>query len=266
MNWLRFVLPLLCFTFYSVIASSQNVAPQIIAEDCDGNTHDLYEELGKGKIIVIGWTMPCGTCAKPLLEVHNVVLEYAISHPGKVEYWLADDFAETSCSTIKEWCSNNGINNAIFFSTKSLDMFDFGSAGMPKVVVVGCDKGTVYYNVDDFPWGGGVDEAIADALEDMDGGCQGLSIAEHDFASEVALFPNPAGTDLNLHFEFKKPQDFVHVKIMNALGQEAMSSSIQENVPLSNQLQLDVQQLEKGLYFVVIQGSDASKTLRFQKQ
>jgi hypothetical protein len=177
---------------------SQSVAPQIITNDCSGISHDLYGKLNDGKIIVIGWTMPCLTCAAPLLSVHNAVLNFMVSHPGKVEYWVADDFANTPCSSIISWCQNNGITNATYFSSSQINMNDFGSYGMPKVVVVGCFNGSIHYNVDNNPTGQGVTDAINFILNET-GDCTSMNIEVVERNTfNVEVYPNPGTGEFNL--------------------------------------------------------------------
>lgn len=101
MNFLRTLsLSLIVLLTYCTSSIAQEYAPEIVVTDCEGNEHSLHDALDSGKVIVIGWTMPCATCAAPLLAAHNVVLKYGISHPGVVEYWLADDYAETTCERL----------------------------------------------------------------------------------------------------------------------------------------------------------------------
>lgn len=256
------VLLILVLTLTTVRA--QEIAPKILATDCQGTAHDLYTELNSDKVIVIGWTMPCGTCASPLLEVHNAVLKYAISHPGRVEYWLADDYAETNCETIKDWSETNGITNATFFSTTALDMTLFGSPGMPKVVIIGCTTGNIYYNVNDFPNGTGADGAIKQALADMDKSCQNLSIG-NKVSSNLKLFPNPANETLTIELEGNSKNSDLEVSVLNALGQ---STGIvwNNNENATENIQLPINALQSGFYYVTIKTSEGVKTASFYKK
>ena len=79
---------------------SQNNATDFTALDCDGVSHHLFSELDSGKVIVIAWVMPCGPCGSIALDAYTASLGYAISNPGRVEFYLVDDFANTDCASL----------------------------------------------------------------------------------------------------------------------------------------------------------------------
>ncbi|MDX2359640.1 MAG: T9SS type A sorting domain-containing protein [Crocinitomicaceae bacterium] len=247
------------------IGNSQSYATAAAPVDCDGITHDLFAELDAGKVIVIGWTMPCATCAGPLLQVHNSVLNFAVTNPGEVEYWMTDDFANTSCATIEAWSNSNGISNAFFFSSSELSMYDYGSAGMPKVVVVGCTDHRVYYNVNDSPTGIGARNAIDNALTDIAAGClTSVDNLESAF-TEMKCFPNPASTEVKLSFT-AEPNQQLKVEVINLAGAilyDAMISNLNES---NVEINIDVQSFNDGMYFLKISNAEVSEVIKVQIQ
>jgi hypothetical protein len=134
----------ICGILFPSNAIAQAIAPPYKIADCDGTPIDLYKDLSEGKVIVIGWAMPCATCVSPLLSVHNAILNFALSKPGRISLWIVDDYANTNCETLKSWSKNNGIVYAKFIVSNDVKMMDFGSNGMPIVVVIGCTSGKVY--------------------------------------------------------------------------------------------------------------------------
>ncbi len=132
--------------------------------DCDGNSHHLYGELDAGKIIVIAWIMPCTSCINDPLNAHTIVQTYAASHPGRVVMYIADDYANSPCSTITGWSNFYGMTNSTKFSDPAITMSDYGVDGMPKIVVLGGSDHKVYYNENSSSVG--VDTAIDQALAD----------------------------------------------------------------------------------------------------
>ena len=254
----------LVFLLIHLVSFAQETAPEIVAQDCDGVSHNLFDELNDGKVIVIGWTMPCATCAAPLLSVHNTALEYEISHPGKVEYWVADDYAETSCQTVKDWSENNGISNATFFSTDSLDMYDFGSTGMPKVVVLGCENGKVYYNVNDFPNGQGAKTAIDDALKDINSGCKKASTHDVEGKEGSSVYPNPVTDQITIRMSEQTSNQVLTVEIVSAQG--AIVKELDVENTSSPSVDVPVSDLTPGLYYARIIGSNDSEVISFKKQ
>lgn len=134
------------------------------ALDCDGVSHDLFTELNDNIIVVIAWVMPCSTCIADPLEALNVVDDYSSSHPGRVVFYLVDDYADTDCANLSGWADFYGFDNAIKFSDPSIKMSDYGVDGMPKIVVLGGSNHEVYYNENRSSEG--VREAIDKALSD----------------------------------------------------------------------------------------------------
>ncbi|HRD39909.1 MAG TPA: hypothetical protein PLC65_14870, partial [Bacteroidia bacterium] len=61
-------------------------------------------------------------------------------------FYLVDDYANTSCPTLTSWALTNGMPNAIVFSNSAIDMYDYGSTGMPKIVVIGGANHQVFDN------------------------------------------------------------------------------------------------------------------------
>jgi hypothetical protein len=128
-----------------MIAFAQT-ATDFTANDCAGSPHNLYSELDAGKVIVISWVMPCGACIGPSVAAYNAAESYASTNPGKVIFYLADDLGNTSCATLTSWGNTNSMPNAIKFSSTSVNQTGYGTAGMPKIVVLGGASHTVFYN------------------------------------------------------------------------------------------------------------------------
>jgi hypothetical protein len=115
--------------------------------DCSAANHDLFTELNAGKVIVLCWVMPCSACEAPATAANNIVNNYATSHPGKVKFYLCDDYGNTSCSSLNSWATTLGLTNYTSFSNSAIKMSDYGSTGMPKIVVLsGGSSHVVYYN------------------------------------------------------------------------------------------------------------------------
>lgn len=270
MNYLKvLIIPLVLTILFSFNLSGQTSAPIIVTNDCSGVSHNLYEKLSQGKIIVIGWTMPCAPCAAPLLSVHNAVLNFAISHPSKVEYWLADDYANTTCQSLEGWCQSNGITNATYFSSSAIKMSDFGSDGMPKVVVIGCGNGKVFYNVNNTPNGTGVTNAINTALSELNSGCASATnipkLKSEVETLKLKIFPNPAKNHISVKLP---PVDFesdAKVTIMNAIGQVVFQQKLNELKMINGQFELNISDLPKSIYYLKVEHNSAVLIQRFIK-
>ena len=115
-------------------------AVDFTAPDCSGTSHNLFTELNAGKIIVLVWVMPCGTCISDAKAGYDAAQSFATSNPGRVIYWLVDDIGNSTCSTVSSWANTNGIvtNNITVFSNSGnkIDEANYGGSAMPHVLVL----------------------------------------------------------------------------------------------------------------------------------
>ena len=130
-------------------AYAQTTATDFTTNDCNGISHTLFDELDNEKVIVIAWVMPCTSCATYAGYASDAVQSFATSHPGRVKYYLADDYGNSSCNYLSGWAGNYNITTDAIFSDAILNMTDYGTNGMPKVVVLGKNTHTIYYNQND---------------------------------------------------------------------------------------------------------------------
>ena len=157
--------------YFSVgIIFAQTTATDFTTNDCNGVTHNLFNDLDAGNVIVIAWVMPCGPCETYSLPAYSAVQTFATSHPGRVHFYIADDYGTTACGTLNNFASNMPVST--IFSSSDVNMSDYGAYGMPKVVVLGGTDHTIYYNQNDSHITfSGAQSAISDALASWD--CDG---------------------------------------------------------------------------------------------
>lgn len=177
------------------VANAQTTAPNWTANDCNSVSHTLYTELDAGKIIVFVWVMPCGSCEAPAKTAFTAVESFAASHPGKVVYYMADDYGDASCNTLNSWVTSNNIGDVskiTFFGNagNTINMNNFGGSGMPKIVVMGGSDHKIYFNKNNAAANDatGITDAINSALT-----AASVSSLENKIGFSVA--PNP-GSDM----------------------------------------------------------------------
>ncbi|HEY4800620.1 MAG TPA: hypothetical protein VII99_16190, partial [Bacteroidia bacterium] len=129
---------------FSLILASRflsfgQTAVDFTVNDCAGNSHHLFSELDAGNVIVITWVMPCSACIPIASTAATTVQGYASSNPGRVKFYLSDDYADTPCPTLTSWASTNSIATNASFSDATISMADYGGTGgsMQKTVVLG---------------------------------------------------------------------------------------------------------------------------------
>lgn len=234
-------------------------AQDFTTADCSGSTVRLYDQLDSGKVVVLCWVMPCGSCVIPARNAFSVVKGFQSTHPGRVLYYLCDDVADLSCSSLNSWANSNSIiasDYSLRFSDASIKMSDYGTSGMPKVVVLGGSDHKVYLNVNGSVSAIAVENAISNALSSI----SGIETVEGAF-SDYLLFPNPVKDKINLSVNSNPALD-VQVEVFNHLGQLLVERF--NGFDSGNGLvQIAVDGFENGVYFVKVTDSKGSKSLKF---
>jgi len=246
---------LVCFSVGIILA--QTTATDFTTDDCNGVSHNLFSELDAGNVIVISWVMPCGPCETYSLPAYSAVQSFATSHPGRVHFYIADDYGTTACGTLNNFASNMPVST--IFSSSNINMSDYGMSGMPKVVVLGGADHTIYYNQNDshitFP---GAQSAISDALS--------APLAVEQSVSnkfEILTYPNPVNNVLNVLYT-KNQSTSINFTIVDVLGKVVLL--IEENTSSSTEKlikSINVSALNNGNYFLKISSESVVESMPF---
>jgi len=230
---------------------AQTTATDFTTNDCNGTSHDLFDELDNGNVIVIAWVMPCTPCATYTLPAYSAVQSFATSHPGQVSFYLVDDFANTNCATLTIWGNSNNMPLNTTFSSSDISMSDYGTNGMPKVVVLGGTDHTVFLNKNDdkinFP---SVQTAISDALSAPLGIEQ---MGENNF--QLSSYPNPVNNTLNVSYA-KGQSETITFSVIDVLGKIVIQ---EKELTIS----IDVSSLKNGNYFLKVSDKTSSESIPF---
>lgn len=244
---------LLSFIVGTITAYAQSTATDFTVNDCNGTSHHLFAELDAGKVIVIAFVMPCSSCISPALTAYNAAMSYASSHPGRVLFYMADDYANTSCPSLTSWASQYGMGTSTKFSHSAVNMLHYGEAAMPKIVVIGGSNHAVFTIQDNDVNGTEVSTAIDQAL-------LATGMDQPDFlATPVKVFPLPAKDFLHVEFDLKN-QDAVRFEVLNILGAQVLNTSSGSYSTGKNQEKIDVHSFNNGIYFLkLIQGNHSTQ-------
>ena len=246
---------ILC-TFFSICTLAQNTATNFITDDCSGITHNLFDSLDAGNIIVIAWVMPCGPCATYAYEAYSAVQYFGNS---KIKFYLVDDFANTSCANLVGWGNTNNMPLNNTFSSSDISMTDYGSIGMPKVVVLSGNDHAVYYNennsqinYDDVMY------ALVNALEPPS------SINEvNDRFISLNCFPNPARNILSINCS-QIDSDEIIFQVVDILGNILYNHIDNKHTNLKNLFfEIDISTLDQGQYFLSATTNSNRQTISF---
>ncbi len=240
---------------FTGVISAQTTATNFTSNDCNSVSHTLFSELDAGKVVVLVWAMPCGACIGPSQSAYAAAQSFSSSHPGRVLFWLADDYANTSCATLSSWATTNSMPNSTKFSNAIINMNDYGSTGMPKVVILGGTTHTVFYNANNTFSSSGMTTAITNALNSTTG-LNEQNIAIHS----LNVFPNPADASTQITYALAS-QGSVKVELFNMVGQNIKTIFSGQQSAGAQTLDVDCSKINNGIYFLKLSTGKLEKTI-----
>ncbi len=253
----KIVLSSIMLFSFGTITFGQTTATDFTANDCSGASHTLFSELDAGKVIVMAFVMPCGSCAGPSLSAYNEAQSYNASYPGRVLFYLSDDLANTSCSTLNSWATTNGMGGVTSFSSTLVKMSDYGTSGMPKIIVLG--GGTthgVYYNANNSISVPALDAAIVAALS-------GAGVNDNNIGNfQMNLFPSPAKEKVSVEYTLVEASN-VSYEIYNVLGEKVRTTEFEKQAVGKHEKQIELETLSNGVYFLKLIVGETTETKKF---
>jgi hypothetical protein len=239
--------------FVSFFSHSQT-AVNFTCNDCGGTQYDLFNQLDAGKVVVLVWVMPCGTCVLPAKTAYNVAHSYESTYPGKVVYYLCDDYGTTSCTSIANWANTNSIVPTAIFSNSSIDMLDYGETGMPKMLVIGGPDHKVYDNQNNtfnhIQISEAIDLAISESVSSID---------SNSFTDNLNVLQSNSGLVLNYNLE---KSSSILVSITDYLGRYIIANQQFNLANGANNLEIYSGRLTQGFYLVTVIDGNKRKTFK----
>ena len=253
----KYILKSLLVLFVANISFAQTTATDFITDDCNGVSHDLFDELDNGNVVVIAWVMPCSPCATYSLPAYSAVQSFATSHPGRVHFYIADDYANSTCSSLSGWGNNYNMTNSTYFSSSNVNMNGYGVAGMPKVVVLGGLDHHIYFNENDNKINfSDVQIAIDSALNNFV-----ASTTELESTFRLNVYPNPDQDQLTVNYHLNKNEE-ITFEIVDLLGKK-VKSFVVFNSSGDNTIDLDISELPSANYVLQFHTSEVTESLKF---
>ncbi len=249
------ILVLILSVLSGIFAFAQTTATDFTVNDCGGTPVHLFAELDAGKVIVLAMVDPCGSCINPAKNALTTVNSYASTNPGKVIYYLVDDFGNTSCTSLAGWGSTYGITGVVTISNTAVNQNSYGGAAMPKIVVVGGPSHTVYFKQDNGLNTANLTAAINQALT-----AAGIDEKKADF--QFSMFPNPSTDKSVVSFVLSKSAN-VEFEIYNVLGAKVKTIAAEKMGPGLHETTIDFESLNSGVYFIKMNVNEASQIIRF---
>jgi Secretion system C-terminal sorting domain len=258
----RLLLTFLVVLFTGGFAFGQTTATDFTAADCSSVSHSLFTELNAGKVVVLVWVMPCGSCISDAKAGYDAVQGFAISNPGKVLYWMADDAGNTLCPSLASWATTNSIgpsNMTTFPNTgNAIDESNYGGIGMPHVVVMGGTDHHIYYNQKN---GSNDGVAIANAITQA---LNTTGVAHTgNGRSDMSIYPNPARSRITVEYRLEQYTN-VTIEVFNVIGSKVKAVLQSEQAAGSHSVDVNFENnFPKGIYFVKINTGTTSQSVKF---
>ena len=241
----------------ATFAFCQTPAIDFTANDCSGISHHLFAELDAGKIIVVSFVEPCGTCIAPSLSAQSTVQGYATSNPGKVLFYISDDQANTPCATLSSWAATNGLGSVPDFSDVSFKESDYGAVAMPKIVVLAGANHQATFTSNGSLNTTNLQNAINNAIAT-------LAVPKNKMEGfNITLFPNPAKEKVSLNYSLQQSAD-VSVDIYNIIGNKVLSVFKEKQPSGRNSLVINISNnISNGIYFLKLNAGESSESFKF---
>lgn len=252
------LLSVLLLAIAGIMAAQKN-ATNFTCNDCSGVSHELFKDLDAGKIIVLVWVMPCGSCTGPAITAYNIVKSYQAANPDKVRFYLADDLGNTNCSSLGSWCTGNGIEQSSYslrFTNSKIKMTDYGTSGMPKIVVLAGSNHTVLYNINNTVNATDLKNAINNAL--VITGTSDNTNTDHS----LKISPNPTRESTIISCTLDQPSK-VKIELLNADGKLIQTIYSGNLTGGENKMNVNVSNYHSGIYYIKLSTGDKMKSAKF---
>ncbi len=246
----------LCIAITANVGFSQT-AVDFTVNDCASNSHHLFAELDAGTVVVITWVMPCIACIPVASTAATTAQGYSSSYPGRVKFYLVDDYADDLCVDLVSWASTNSISPNSTFSNAAINMADYGGPGgeMQKTIVLGGSTHTVFYNVNGAITTGPLQTGINNALA-----ASGIA-DNNDIRLGLNVFPNPASSNSKINYTLTNSTK-VRIDLLNLLGEKINTAFVGTQSPGKHEYPINMESLSEGVYFVELHAGEATQTAK----
>ncbi|MFI5141875.1 MAG: T9SS type A sorting domain-containing protein [Bacteroidia bacterium] len=244
------------FLLLNGVMAIGQTATDFTANDCSGTSHHLFAELDAGRIIVVAFVEPCGTCVGPTQNAMYTVQSYGTSYPGKVFFYLSDDVANTPCSTLNSWAATNGMHASALFSDPAFVETQYGTIAMPKIIALAGPSHQVIFSQDNGLNVTNLQNAINAALVT---GVQNVS----NNGFQLSIFPNPASDNISVSYNLNQSAS-VNFEVYNVVGAKVKTMAAANQASGHHDLNINFNgMLSTGIYLLKLNANGVSEVLKF---
>lgn len=229
-------------------AQAQTIAPDFTKTDSKGNTYNLYEELAKGRTVLLDFfRVGCHACQGTVPSIEKLAKDYS----GKLTVWKLDVNNETK-EQIAAFKQQYGSTVATFNDCRA-DFIHYQSlesiavAATPTFVLIRPDRSIVR------GWVGYYDSEIRAEINAI---ASATGVAEESLpVSAFSLFPSPATNSATAQFSLTIPTD-LRIELLDAIGNSI--NTVFEGRAAANEIStitIPTERLANGMYFLRFLGT-----------
>ncbi|MFZ5552883.1 MAG: T9SS type A sorting domain-containing protein [Bacteroidota bacterium] len=233
---------------FSPKANAQTNAMNFDIVDCNGNPHNLFNDLDAGKAVIIEFFMTsCGSCITAGNTLEDMKANLLAEFPGMIKAYAFGYNNSYSCTTVNNWITTNGFSS-IPSDSGATQVAYYGGMGMPTIVILG---GGTSHLVLGSPYVGFVTSDTTTMANDIRNFLNGTNVEENISINDLSVFPNPANADMNISFNMKTASDII-IEIVDLTGRVIKTVFNGEVSAGVNTKSFNVTEIAQGNYMVRI--------------
>jgi thiol-disulfide isomerase/thioredoxin len=244
--------------FFSTLAFAQT-APDFTFTDIEGVEHTLSEAQAEGKVILLDFFfVNCGPCQYWAPEVDQLLEDY---EGTTLEVWSISDRdsdAYIGQSMFNPTHENHKVGGVAGNGDDIVSLYanNFSFLGFPTFAVI-CTDNSITWDI--WPLSAGIPE-IRSLLTEACGVVTVSAVKNIESLEMAKVFPNPAQEAASLSFSLSQATQ-LSIEVFNTLGQRVQYIASTEYMPGTHQLDLELSQLNNGLYIVQMQSPNGVQSL-----
>jgi hypothetical protein len=182
--------------------------PNFITKSCDQKNYDLYEQVDSTKTVIMCWVKPDQASVDFATSAYTVTQQFPDS---LVDFYLCDDWSNTSCQDLTSWANTNGITDCSIFSDSAVLIDKYGGNEAPMVLLVGKGRVNLYeesYSIHPANLNSAIKLALIGPINTRD---------TLSYKMSLSITPNPANDHFTCVVEVPQKNE-VTFKLYNSLG------------------------------------------------
>lgn len=230
------------FLFSLINSSAQSTAPNWTLDDCNAVSHTLHNYLDSQEVVVMEFAMGCASCTQAAGHLMNLKDQYALSHPGKVN-WFYMDYWGNTCVDVNSAIATFNFDAGFINCQAQKDDYYPSIFPMPAIIIAAGNYHTVIYQ--SLTWYNSDTALIKTAIDQF---FNTVGLEDHSSNNEISVYPNPATDVLNIDLSTLKENSFQGLEVYDLQGNK-MKLVYQT---INNTLRLSIGYLPAGNYILEI--------------